>query len=249
MADNGDSVDHYDHNADIYDATALSFWPPLKEGLRRLLATPPPNGTTVVDVGAGTGLATVVLAKSCPDSEVIAVEPAAGLRAGLLARVVDDPDLTRRVTVLPSDWAGAADSLNTDVARLTAINMIGHLPPDDRRKLWDFLAERLLPQGIAVIGLHPLTEAQAVPEQDFGGVQVGRLRYTGNGSAVPSGPGQVTWDLRWQVLDGAKVITEYRTVARWWPVSPDMLEREAVAAGLRMGDNQEPELGLYTLTR
>jgi hypothetical protein len=153
------------------------------------------------------------------------------------------------VTVLPTDWASAAGSLTSEVARLTAINMIGHLDPDARHKLWDSLAERLLPQGMAVIGLHPLAEPQVVPEQDFGGVQIGRLGYTGSGSAEPSGPGQVTWRLRWQVSDGARVVMERRTVARWWTVSPAMLEREAVAAGLRMGATHEPELGLYTLTR
>lgn len=248
-ANDGDLVNPYDLNADIYDATALSYWPPLRDGLRRLLATPPPNSATVVDVGAGTGLATVVLAKSSPDSEVIAIEPSASLRVGLLARVVDDPDLRRRVTVLPTDWVSAAGSLTSGLARLTAINMIGHLDPDARHKLWELLAERLLPQGMAVIGLHPLTEPQVVPEQDFGGVQIGRLSYTGSGSAEPSGPGQVTWRLHWQVSDGAQVVMERRAVDRWWTVSPAMLEREAVAAGLRMGPAHEPELGLYTVTR
>jgi hypothetical protein len=249
MASDGDVGSPYDLNADIYDATALSYWPPIKDGLRRLLATPPPNTAAVIDVGAGTGLATVVLAKSSPGSEVIAVEPSAGLRVGLLARVVDDPDLRRRVTVLATDWASAAGSLTSEVAKLTAINMIGHLDPHTRHKLWGFLAERLLPQGMAVIGLHPLTEPQVVPEQDFGGVQIGRLRYTGSGSAEPSGPGQVTWRLSWQVSEGPRVVMERRIVARWWTVSPAMLEREAVAAGLRLGPTHEPELGLYTLTR
>jgi hypothetical protein len=96
-----------------------------------------------------------------------------------------------------------------------------------------------------MIGLHPLIEPEAVPEQDFGGVQIGRLRHTGVGAAEPSGPGQVTW----QVSDGAQVVMERQTVSRWWPVSPALLEREAVAAGLRMGATHEPELGLYTVTR
>jgi hypothetical protein len=101
MASDGDLANPYDLNADIYDATALAYWPHLQDGLRRLLATLPPSGATVVDVGAGTGLATVVLARSSPDSEAIAVEPSASLRVGLSARVVDDPDLQRRVPCCP----------------------------------------------------------------------------------------------------------------------------------------------------
>ena len=87
----------------------------------------------IVDIGAGTGLGTVLAAQAVPDAEVIAVEPSLILRAVLLARLVGDDDLRRRVTVQATD---AADmTLPPRLGGVLAMNMIGHLAPDRRRQL------------------------------------------------------------------------------------------------------------------
>ncbi|WP_146167520.1 hypothetical protein [Micromonospora sp. MH33] len=54
-----------------------------------------------MDIGAGTGLGTLVAARAVPDAEVIAVEPSPILRAALLARVVGDEDPRRRADLRP----------------------------------------------------------------------------------------------------------------------------------------------------
>lgn len=248
MTDRAPHPDLYDVNADLYDAVSLPLWAGLTSRLAELLEPLTTAAGTVVDVGAGTGLATMVLARSAPVCPVVAVEPSARLRVGLMARVVDDPDLRSRVTVLPTDWAGALTSMPAELSGLTALNMTGHLDPDSRRDLWRLLAQRLSPVGMAVIGLQAPAEPSVVRQQDFGGADVGRLHYSGSGRAEPLGPDQVTWHMQWAVLDGVEVVEERSASTTWWTVSPATLEREAGNAGLRCRAG-DAALGLYVLTR
>jgi hypothetical protein len=53
--------------------------------------------------GAGSGLATLAAARTLPEAKTLAVEPSVALRAVLLAKLADNPDAARRVTVVDSD--------------------------------------------------------------------------------------------------------------------------------------------------
>ncbi|WP_435830227.1 class I SAM-dependent methyltransferase [Micromonospora echinospora] len=153
----------------------------------------------LLDVGAGTGLGTEVLAAAVLDGDVVAVEPSPVLRAVLLSRVAAHPDLRRRVTV------AAADALGVDLpARLgavLAIKMIGHLDAQKRRTFLRRVAERLAPDAPLVLNVQPPSEPTTVPFTVFGTVPLGQHRYEGGGSAEPSGPDSVTWRMRYRVLD------------------------------------------------
>jgi hypothetical protein len=63
------------------------------------------------------------------------------LRAVLLSRVASDPRLRERVTVMAADTLGA--DLPDRLGAVVAVNMIGHLTPDDRRTFWRRVGERL----------------------------------------------------------------------------------------------------------
>ncbi|TMR93183.1 class I SAM-dependent methyltransferase [Nonomuraea basaltis] len=55
----------------------------------------------IVDVGAGGGHGTRLIAQAVPEAEIVAVEPSATLRSVLLVRVNETTELRDRVTVLP----------------------------------------------------------------------------------------------------------------------------------------------------
>jgi tRNA1(Val) A37 N6-methylase TrmN6 len=93
-------MNDYRESAEYVDIMSRDAWrelgPLLAEALEGVAGP-------VVDLGAGSGLGTLVIAKALPEAEIIAVEPSSGLRAVLLSKVYDDPELARRVTVLDTD--------------------------------------------------------------------------------------------------------------------------------------------------
>ncbi|MFG3420998.1 class I SAM-dependent methyltransferase [Micromonospora sp. NPDC048063] len=186
---------------------------------------------TLLDVGAGTGLGTEVLAAAVPDGDVVAVEPSPVLRAVLLSRLAARPDLRRRVTVVAGDALGV--DLPARLGAVLAMNMIGHLDPDGRRAFLRRVAERLAPGAPLVLNLQPPTEPTPVPFSVFGTVPVGHHTYEGGGSAEPSGPDAVTWRMRYRVLDAdGTALREDHADYRWHVIPADALLTELTEAGL-----------------
>ncbi|MEK8169316.1 class I SAM-dependent methyltransferase [Streptomyces sp. M19] len=98
------------------------------------------------------------------------------MRAVLLARVLDDPELRRRVTVLDGDALSA--ELPTGIRALVACNVLGHLPPGDRRALWVRAARLLAPGGALVLTLARRTP-RVRPRTRMASASVGALDYEG----------------------------------------------------------------------
>lgn len=200
----------------------------MRDALRDAAPWPGP----VADVGAGTGLGTTVLAAACSAASVLAIEPSPVLRAVLLSRVAADPDLRHRVTVLAADALSA--ELPDQLGAVIAVNMIGHLPPEDRRKFWRRVAERLAPGAPLVVNLQPPGQVVTVPYSTFGSVRVGRHTYEGGGAAEPTGPDAVTWRMRYRIFDAnGTVLHESSADHRWYVLSTSDLLAELTDAGLR----------------
>jgi SAM-dependent methyltransferase len=119
-------------------------------------------GATVLDLGAGSGVGTRRLAE-VTRARIVAVEPSATMRSVLLARVVDDPALTDRVSVV----AGAAPAVLRQIASLVdgaldgivCAHVLGHLDHADRAATLGALAGGLAPDGHGVITLPPPSDA------------------------------------------------------------------------------------------
>ncbi|KAB1915628.1 trans-aconitate 2-methyltransferase [Micromonospora sp. AMSO31t] len=189
------------------------------------------GAATLLDVGAGTGLGTEVLAGAVPDGDVVAVEPSPVLRAVLLSRIAARPDLRQRVTVLAGDALGV--DLPDRLGAVLAMNMIGHLSPEGRRLFLRRVAERLVPGAPLVLNLQPPAEPTSVPFEVFAAVPVGRHTYEGGGSAEPSGPDSVTWRMRYRVLDAdGTTVREDHAAYHWHVTASEVLLAELAEAGL-----------------
>jgi SAM-dependent methyltransferase len=223
--------DVYEESGEFLDVLSGPAWQMLREPVRAALRGTVAHAGPVLDVGAGTGLGTAVLAEACPGSPVLAIEPSPVLRAVLLSRVASDAALRERVTVVASDALSAV--LPDRLDAVLAINMIGHLAPHERRTFWERVAARLAPGAPLVVNLQPPAEPVAVGYTTFGTVQVGGHTYEGGGGAEPSGPGMVTWRMRYRVLDAAGAVVQERTVDYPWHVISvaDLLD-ELTDAGL-----------------
>lgn len=223
-------TDFYRANADIYDAVSAPSWEILGPALRASLKHGDPSGHPVVDLGAGTGLATAVVAQSWPDVEILAIEPSTALRPALMTRIMLISGLRERVTVLPTDLAGA--ELPERLGGLVAANVLGHLQPEERQLLWRILAERLVDGAAGVIGVQPPAQPVSIPETLFGTVRVGRRNYEGWGAAEPAGDDTVTWHMTWRIREHSNLVEERSADVTWWTVSEDAVAAEMRDVGL-----------------
>jgi len=220
-------MSEYADAAEYLHLLSRPMWAGLSARLRAVLREVDGAAGPVLELGAGTGLGTDVLLDSLPN-EVLVAEPSPTLRAILLARLADRS--TNRVTVLP---AGALDAPLPDrLAAVVGMHMVGHLPPDDRHRLWTALARRLAPGSPVVLNVQPPATATAVPPWPWSGVTVGGLTYEGTGEAEPTGPGEVRWRMRYRTRRGDTVLATAHAAYRWWPVGADPLAAELADAGL-----------------
>lgn len=237
--------DGYRDSAEFLDIMSRDAWRVLAPRVVEALGTADPGGGPVVDIGAGSGLGTLAIAKALPQAEIIAVEPSPGLRAVLLSRVHGEPDLARRVTVLDTDIQRAA--LPDRLGGVVAMNMIGHLERSDRRALWAVLASRLVPGAPAVLNLQPPEVAVAVPDTRFCAIPIGRRVYEGWGRAEPAGVDAVTWHMRYRVVEDGVVVGEHVVDHPWWVVSPAGLRAETAEHGLAAREVGPEGTGVFVI--
>jgi SAM-dependent methyltransferase len=223
-------TDEYQISGEYLDLLSEPAWQALRAPVTDALHGAA-GDAALLDVGAGTGLGTEVLALAVPDGDVMAVEPSPVLRAVLLSRVAARPDLRHRVTVVAGDALGV--DLPARLGAVLAMNMIGHLDPDGRRVFLRRVAERLVPGAPLVLNLQPPAEPTPIPFSVFGAVPVGRHTYEGGGSAEPSGPDSVTWRMRYRVLDAdGTALREDHADYRWHVTPAEVLLAELAEAGL-----------------
>ncbi|MEV5892483.1 class I SAM-dependent methyltransferase [Nonomuraea fuscirosea] len=236
-------ADEYERSAEFIDVMIAPHWavlgPPLEEALRGV--TDP-----VVDVGAGGGHGTRVIAKAC-DGEIVAVEPSPALRSVLLARVNEAAELRDRVTVLPEGLLDA--DLPHRLGAVVAMNVIGHFSPAARQRIWALLAERLVPGGRAVLNLQPPAEPAAVPRTRSADVRLGRRRYEGWARAEPAGPGRVTWHMTYRTHHDDRRVGEVTASYHWWVLGERQLTAELARHGLKPVRTGPAELGMYLISR
>jgi SAM-dependent methyltransferase len=130
-------------------------------------------GTTVLDVGSGTGRAAVLLAER--GARVCCVEPSAAMRAVMLARLSDDTTRDDAITLLPGD----AQTLNLgrvfDV--VAACHMLYLLDDDALARALTALRAHMQPESV-LIGDFALAAGRSEHARTLAGMRtVGEVEY------------------------------------------------------------------------
>ncbi len=112
----------------------------------------------IVDVGAGSGLGTLMLS-GCTDAEIIALEPSTTMRAMMMARL-DTLGILERVTVIPEPLPEGLRDLPGRVDGVIVAHMLGHLAEAERNGLFEWIATSLAPGRTALltVSAEPSTE-------------------------------------------------------------------------------------------
>lgn len=210
----------YTPSAEFFDLVAAEHTATAgAPAIAALLADADLSTGPVVDIGAGTGLVTEAVARARPDAEILACEPAAGMRAVLTSRVFSDPDLRSRVTVT----ADAAPDLDLphQVSVVLLCGVLGHLDADGRARLWRLLSRRLAPGGLVVVELMQFEEPLTLPETRLATATAGRNRYEWSFGGAPDETEDAVMRLHstWRVYrDGAtEAEREVHDSYRWVP--------------------------------
>jgi len=235
----------YDQTGEYVAVLLAALWEGLGPALTAALDGLEPTAGPIVDVGAGNGFGTRVIAAAVPHAEIIAVEPDRALRTALLAMVGADVDLRTRVTVLDTDLLRA--ELPPRIGGLVAMNVIGHFSPVERARVWVLLAERLVPQGRAVLNLYPPYRPEAVPNAPMGEATIGRRRYTASAAAQPAGEDAVTWEMTYRVEQDGRAVATFSARDHWYVLSPDQLAAELAPHDLRLTPG-DPTQGMHMIT-
>ncbi|MEV4220954.1 methyltransferase domain-containing protein [Nonomuraea sp. NPDC049725] len=187
----------------------------------------------VLEIGAGTGLITEVIA-AATGGEIFAVEPAAGMRAVLVSRLAQRPGLLERVTVLPY---GALDAdVDEPVGAVVMIAVLQAFDAATRPRLWETLARQLRPGGLLVFDRRE--PAPAVPGEPelLGSYRVGRHRYEVHGHLLAAEGELTRWRFRYVVTQRGVVIGEDEVISESHRPTRARLDAELTAAGFTRAD-------------
>ncbi|MDO4026568.1 class I SAM-dependent methyltransferase [Clavibacter michiganensis] len=226
----------YSPGAEFYDLVARRHTEALAGVLAEALAVVPAGADaaadadddaepgTVVELGAGTGRVTRLLAHLVPRAPILAAEPSPVMRAVLRSRVHEDPDLRRRITIRPETAQELA--LPERIRAVVLIGVAGHLGSDARADLWRRCLERLVPGGVIVVDLMG-TSARSLPATRLLRERIGTQAYEWWTTAEPGRDGATRFTTRWLVLDGARTVREARGGYEWHSLDQATLAREA----------------------
>ncbi|CCE74268.1 class I SAM-dependent methyltransferase [Clavibacter nebraskensis] len=179
---------------------------------------------TVVEIGAGTGRITRLIAALLPDAPILAAEPSPVMRAVLRSRVHEDPALRHRVTIRPE--TAQELTLPDRIQAVVLIGVAGHLGGADRAGLWRRCLERLEPGGVIVVDLMG-TSARALPPTRLLRERIGTQTYEWWTTAEPGRDGATRFTTRWLVLDGTRAVREVMGGYEWHSLDAATLAREA----------------------
>ena len=168
-----------------------------------------PAGGSALELGPGTGRITLAVAERV--ASLCCLERSPTMRAVLIAKLAQRPELWDRVTVLPGSAPSFQLGRRFDYIYLAGV--LEHIPPADRVKLFTVLAEHLVPGGTAAMDMVLTEPAPDLPERELAEVRLGECRYVHSMRADRLGP------------DQSKLLITYRTYHQDDLVATDVVTR------------------------
>ena len=225
------NADPYALSAEFYDVLSEQQWRIRREPIATALRAAPVAAGPILDVGAGTGPCVRVIAEAVPTAAIVAVEPSPAMRAALLCRILQDPSLRERVTVL----AGRLEEVTLPPRLSAAVicGTIGYFSPDARRALWRDLAQRLAPGGVVVVDVMMLDRPRPVPPTRVAATRVGDQDYEVWLAGEPASATLMHWTLTYRVRRGERLVRSFQAEHDWHTFGLDLVAEEAARAGFR----------------
>jgi precorrin-6B methylase 2 len=216
--------DGYAGSAEFFDLAAREHTRRSAPAAVAALARIDPSAGPLLDIGAGTGLVTVAVARAFPDLQVIAAEPSPPMRAILTSRVADDPALRAQVTVVDGDADTVA--IPGTLSGVLLCGVLGHLDRDRRVALFRRLATALAPGAPVVVELMGMRTAEPMPDTRLFDTTLGSARYEWWMSGEPVGLDLMRLHTTWRVHQDGQLRREVRDSYLWHPFGVEELADE-----------------------
>ncbi|MDG4782312.1 class I SAM-dependent methyltransferase [Micromonospora sp. WMMD961] len=217
--------DFYSPMAEFYEIVAERQAASSGPALAAALAGVDPAAGPVVEIGAGTGRVTEIIAAAAPGAAIVAAEPSTVMRAVLTSRVAADDDLRNRVTVVD----GAAPDLDLPevISAAVLFGVAGHLDEPARRRLWSRLRDRLAPGGVIVVELMGVRQSREIPPALSVRDSIGRHDYEWWVSGTPGDGLSMRFTTTWRVYRAGRLLREVSDTYDWHTVDVAQLSRES----------------------
>ncbi|MDT0269021.1 class I SAM-dependent methyltransferase [Streptomyces sp. DSM 44915] len=218
-------ADYYTASAEFYELVAARHVATSAGPLTTALAGLDTRHGPVVEIGAGTGRVTEVIARALPGVPLIAVEPSTPMRAMLTSRVVGDPDLRRRVTILAEPAQRV--ELPERISAVVVFGVVGHLTREERAALWRMLGERLPAGGPIVVELMGAGATRPIPPFRMLRETIGEQTYEWWTEAEPVAGDLMRWRTTWKVFRAGRLVRTTSDVYSWENLTLEALAAEA----------------------
>ncbi len=237
--------DAYGVSAEFYDILHRAEY---QRHAATLAAPAAAAGVGIVELGAGTGLVTEVLARAS-SVPVHAVEPATAMRSVLLSRLAAaDRSVADRVTVHACPAQGIAYDLEGQADLAVCLRVIACLSPPERPAVWRALAACLVPDGLLFLDRPPAQLPDGPRRRLLGEARVGSDTYAGWLTECPDG-GRIRYAYSYRVHRQGRVVRRAEETFHLWPMTSRALEEELADAGFRLEATASPEADVLRATR
>ena len=231
-------IDYYSPTAEFYDLVGVQRWTQSDPLLAAALAGTDTGHGPVLDLGAGTGRSTEVVARTLPEARILAVEPSPAMRTALTSRVVRDQDLRRRVTVVAA--SAQEVELPDRLSAAVICGVLGYLDRTERAAFWARLTARLPAGAPIVVELMAVRAPQTVAPMRIARQRLGDQEYEAWLSGEPCGAEQMRWSATWRVLRDGEVVREVDVTHDWYTFGIEDLAAETGLTAKQI----TPELGV-----
>jgi len=225
----------YDVTAEFYDLLQATEFVGITERLLARWLGAPRVG--VLDVGAGTGLATGLLARRCR-VVVHAIEPAAPMRAILLSRLAGRADILGHVRVhaRPVQQLGLARVADFALC----LNTMASLDPEAQAEALAALATALVRGGTLVVQRPP---AEPGPDRaELPAWSLGGDTYSGEVVCTQVAAERVAWRFTYRVSRGDALIREETETFDGYLATLEDFRARLASTGFTVTGTDDPEI-------
>jgi len=217
--------DYYSPVAEFYEMVAARQATSSGPALAAALTGVDPSAGPVVEIGAGTGRVTEIIAAALPSARIVAIEPSTAMRAVLTSRVAADDGLRQRVTVV--DAAAPDLPLPATICAAVVFGVAGHLDEAARVRLWRLLRSRLAPGGVVVVELMGVRRPREIPSALSIRDSIGRHDYEWWVAGSPAGNDLMRFTTTWRVYRSGQLVREVTDSYDWHTIDGDRLAHES----------------------
>ncbi|GAB3579505.1 class I SAM-dependent methyltransferase [Calidifontibacter terrae] len=179
-------------------------------------------GRPLVDIGSGSGLTTIALAQQFPGSEILTVEPDPIMRALLMLRIAEQPEIRERTTVLPESILDCWLPENCGGALL--FNVIYFLGGRARDEFWQRMAQVLLPGApILMSRSYGGVPETSIEKKLTSSATMGRHEYQRWFEAAPIRDNRMEITNTYVVLRDGQKVREVVTKVTPWGLDEDLV--------------------------